>query len=181
MIFALALAEGFKQTVHDKAADPKDPVLYRDKIIGLFSFLFLIIPFYQGTIRFYGHFYSDTGALPNHYSFYIMFDSLAFLCEAALFFLMSRALSPVHWVTFYGAVVTLLWFDTVWVWATTEFHSNQPPAIWVVLNLIFGAAAMAMIFARSKLSNETAVRIGFVGLLARTISDYTFSWNFYFP
>jgi hypothetical protein len=92
VIFALALAEGLKQTVHDKANELTTPVLIRDKVPSLLGFLFLIIPFYQGTIRFYGHVYGDAGALAS-YSYYIMFDSICFLIEAAIFFYMSRAVS----------------------------------------------------------------------------------------
>jgi dolichyl-phosphate-mannose--protein O-mannosyl transferase len=59
LVFALALAEGFKQTVHDKADQATVPVLYKEKIFSLLSFLFLILPFYQGTMQFYGHYYAD--------------------------------------------------------------------------------------------------------------------------
>jgi len=63
VIFALALAEGFKQSVHDKAEKETDRVLYPEKVIGLLSFLLLILPFYQGTMRIYSHFYGDAKSL----------------------------------------------------------------------------------------------------------------------
>ena len=154
VIFALALAEGFKQTVHDKANELTAPVLYRDKVPSLLAFLFLIIPFYQGTIRFYGHSYGDANTLAN-YSYYIMFDSICFLIEAAIFFYVSSALSPVHWISFYSAVGVLLWFDSFWGIVTSQMHSNPVPVNWLILNLIWGALAGVLIWQRKRFSNET--------------------------
>jgi hypothetical protein len=181
LIFGLALAEGFKQTVHDKAAQATDPVLYNEKIFSLLGFLFLILPFYQGTMRFYGHFYGAANSLPSNYSFIIMFDSFAFLIEAAIFFYMSRALSPVHWISFYIAVVALLWVDTLWGIATAGFHSTPAPTSWIILNLVWGAAALVMVLFNKHLSNERAVLIGCIGLFIRTVLDYALNWPFYFP
>ena len=182
LIFALALAEGFKQTVHDKA-EPTDRVLYLEKIPSLLGFLFLILPFYQGTIRSYGLLYADAKSLSPHYSLIIMFDSVSFLIEASIFFFMSRALSPDHWRSFYTAVVILLWYDTFWVWASTELHSNHPPEVWSVLNIVFGALAALMLYLRRGKSdyNQIIVVIGCMGLFVRAALDYFLSWNFYFP
>jgi RsiW-degrading membrane proteinase PrsW (M82 family) len=111
-----------------------------------------------------------------------VFDSICFLIEAAIFFYMSRALSPVHWISFYIAVVVLLWFDTVWGIVTSQLHSNPPPVSWLILNLVWGGLAGVLIASRKRLSNETAVWVGSIGLLIRTVLDYALNWSrFYFP
>jgi hypothetical protein len=56
LIFALALAEAFKQFVFDRARQATDPVIDWERLIPLLAFVLLIFPFYQCTIsifRFY--------------------------------------------------------------------------------------------------------------------------------
>jgi hypothetical protein len=180
LVLALALAEAFKQFVNDRANERKDTVVYWDRLVTLLSFLLLIFPFYQGTFRYFVFTYGDANAVPDYYSAYIMFDSIAFLAEAALFFIMSRALSPSHWDTYYGSVLVLLFLDSFWGLMAAKFH-HTPIEAWIYLNIGFGVIVGVMLLARKKLSNEIATAAGFTAVLIRTGLDYYLSWNFYFP
>jgi hypothetical protein len=183
------LAEAFKQFVFDRgaaaaAAAPGTavhPVIDWERLVPLLSFVLLIFPFYQGTIRYFVFTYGDTDALQRQtYSFYLMFDGFAFLVEAALFFIMSRALSPIHWVTYYGVVVTLLWVDSIWGLSAAWLH-NTPIENWIWLNLGFGFIVVILLLTRAHLSDRAATRIGAVAVLLRTVLDYYTTWSFYFP
>ena len=177
LVLALALAEALKQFVRDRA--PADTnVIEWDKLITLISFLLLIFPFYQGTIRYFSYTYGHT--LPQHYSISLMIDSGAFICEAALFFIMSRCLSPLHWKTYYGSVIALLWIDSVWGLVVAKLHQT-PIEAWIYLNLCFGAVVGIMLFSHLRLKDHWATTIGFVAVLLRTGLDYYLNWNFYFP
>lgn len=179
LIFALALAEAFKQFVFDRAK-PTDAVIDWGRLVPLLAFVLLIFPFYQGTVRYFDFAYGDPNNLPPHYSISLMIDGCAFICEAALFFIMSRALAPTHWTTYYGAVMTLLWVDSLWGWTAAILHA-APIDPWIILNLIFGAAVAVMLWLRSHLSPAVATAIGAAAVLVRTGLDYYFTWSFYFP
>jgi hypothetical protein len=85
VIFALALAEAFKQFIADKAEKEDERVIHWNRIWALISFLFLIFPFFQGTNRYLFLEYLN-GRMPKHFGKWIMFDGIIFMIEAALFF-----------------------------------------------------------------------------------------------
>src|SRR5438046_924046 len=109
-ILALALTESFKQFVADKAEREEDRHIHWERLWSLISFLFLIMPFFQGMSRYY---YSEylAAEIPDHYDFLLMFDGICFLTEAAIFFVMSRTLAPVLWRRFYSSVLLLFMVD----------------------------------------------------------------------
>src|SRR5262245_51464107 len=179
LIFALALAEAFKQFLFDRARLAADPVIDWKKLIPLLAFIVLIFPFYQGNIRYLVVTYGDANALQS-YSAPIMVDSIAFMWQAALFFVMSRALSPAHWVTYYGAVVMLLGVDVIWGLLSAKMHGT-PIGPWFYLNLSFGLMLGIMLFMQLRLSENVATVIGAGAVLVRTTLDYYTSWSFYFP
>lgn len=179
-LFALALAESFKQFVADKANQATDAILHWERLMPLLSFVLLIFPFYQGTIRYFVVTYGDVRALPPHYAFAIMADSFAFMVEAALFFIMSRALAPAQWETYYGSVLALLWVDSVWGLLASAFHQT-PIEWWIYLNLGFGAVVFLMLSQHGRLTNQQATTFGVLWVLLRTMLDYGLTWNFYFP
>jgi hypothetical protein len=149
-------------------------------VISLVSFLLLIFPFYQGTIRYFVFTYGNTTALSPNYSFQLMGDSVAFLIEAALFFVMSRALAPAHWVTYYGCVAVLLWVDSIWGLIAVKIHGS-PIYDWIFLNMFFGLVVVVMLVRHKHLTDRQAIIIGLVAVFIRTVADYWLSWGFYFP
>jgi hypothetical protein len=109
-----------------------------------------------------------------------MIDIFAFMWEAALFFVMSRALAPAHWMTYYGSVVMLLWVDSFWGLVAAKLHA-VPIEPWIYLNFGFGAIVGTMLFMHSHLSDRVATVVGAVAILIRTALDYYTTWDFYFP
>jgi hypothetical protein len=139
------------------------------------------ISIFQGTIRYFVFTYGDANTiLQQSYSLPLMFDGFMFLIEAALFFVMSRALKPMHWVTYYLSVWALLWVDSAWG-LVAAYNHGTPIQAWSWLNLGFGLIVAAMLSRRASLSSSTATGVGAIAVLLRTALDYFFSWNFYFP
>jgi hypothetical protein len=181
IILALALGEAFKQFVADRADKPEDRVIQWDRLLALFSFLLLIVPFYQGMSRYFFVTYSDPLKVPQPYSAFLMFDGVAFMCESALFFVMSRALSLAQWRRYYWSVLSLLAVDSLWGTVAETTHGIQI-APWIILNVVFGIILVAILFwFRREARSYSAASIGLAAMFVRTVLDYYFSWNFYFP
>lgn len=179
IVLALALAEAFKQFVSDKA-DENEPVVYWQRVPALVSFLLLIIPFYQGMSRYFFVTYADLSKLPQPYSIFLMIDSVAFLGESALFFIMSRALSYRRAFSFYAAVLALLYLDSLW--SLIAYVHGASVVAWTALNLVFGGFVAGLLyFLRQPPTTLQLPLIGTGIMLVRTILDYVATWGFYFP
>ena len=74
IVMALALGESLKQFVAERAVNEGDRTIQWDRLPALISFLFLIVPFYQGMSRYFYITYSDINKMPQPYSVFLMFD-----------------------------------------------------------------------------------------------------------
>ncbi len=192
LVFALALTEAFKQFVDDKAVAGEGETgkhFHWDRLPALVSFLFLIVPFFHGTVRYFYLTYESVKPF-SFYSAYLMFDGLVFLIEAALFFAMSRSLALVRWRTFYWCIFWLVSLDSAW--GVVAYTHGTPTLTWIILNLVL-AVFLQWILGRyhgtanqfrasdGRITTEgwTAV-MGAGAVIVRTVLDYGFSWNFYF-
>ena len=179
IVLALALSEGFKQVVSDKAPLPSDPFVYWERILGLISFLLLIVPFFQGMHRYYYTVYMAT-TRPRPYAIFLNFDVFIFLIDAALFFVMSRALGREQWRRFYSTVLLVLMVDSGWGFVVLLFNSNVVLG-WLALNAItIPIFALWLYFFRDPKS-ICGVRLCFLTMVLRTIIDYYIMWDFYYP
>jgi hypothetical protein len=182
IVLSLALGEAFKTVVSE------DHFIYWKKLYALLSFLFLILPFYQGMNRYLLATYGVRAtALPP--AGFLIVDGTAFMFESALFFAMSRTLAIEKWQQFYWLVVALLSVDSLWG-LTVPLHANPGTALvighWVELNmiaLIILLAALVLVSAYDA-NADTHVHylaaLGTFGMLVRTVIDYWLSWDFYF-
>lgn len=114
MVLALALTEAFKQFVADKAEKPEDPIVHWERLPALVGFLLLIFPFFHGMSRHIFLSYMNVEVAPPFYSMFLMIDGIVFMLESAIFFAMSRALSPGQWRHYYWSVMLLMLVDTLW-------------------------------------------------------------------
>lgn len=144
VVMGLALGESFKQFVAERAVSEDDRTIHWDRFPALLSFLFLILPFFQGMSRYLYVTYGDVYKMPRPYSAFLMFDGIVFISEAALFFVVSRALSGAQWRRYYLCVLTLLLIDTVWIMASTYLHSS-PIERWMFLNMGFAVVIGALL------------------------------------
>lgn len=136
VVLALALTESFKQFIADRAAERGDRVVHWDRLPALIAFLVLVFPFYQGMSRYFFTTYGNLDVLPKPYSASLMFDGIAFTCESALFFVMSRALSPSQWWRYNITVLVLLLIDSIWGVLANLIHGT-PIESWIILNFVF--------------------------------------------
>jgi hypothetical protein len=185
IILALGFGEAFKQFVSDKNEAEH---IYRERLPALLSFLFLFMPFFQGMSRYFSDTYGDLGNLPQPYAIFLMIDGLNFTIEAALFFIMSRALSPQRWLEFYVCVLLLLVVDSIWAFISWFWHGAEITT-WLTLNIISGAILIMMLLKRKQRNPVPASKeamqfwpwLACVLMIFRTIADYGFAWDYYFP
>ena len=179
IVLALALAEAFKQLVSDNALDMNAPFWERRRIIGFFTFLLLLVPFFQGMNR---YFYGTYAARPlrDGYQWSLAFDAFAFLVVSSLFFFLSRALAQDLWTRLTKIILSILVADSLWgvkVWLV-----NTPEIInWLCLN---GAtiAAYCCILEFGKKYSAIVMASWCLGLMfIRTSFDYYLMWDYFFP
>jgi hypothetical protein len=107
-----------------------------------------------------------------------MLDSIAFVSESALFFIMSRCMASAQWCQFYATVVVLLILDSLWA-----FYALAP-GTWMYLNFTVGPILLIAVvyFWKAKKVPSLLVAFLFTGLvILRTVLDYAWEWKFYFP
>jgi hypothetical protein len=198
VVLALALSEAFKQFVTDRISAegryqeprPDQAIILWPRLPALLSFLFLIWPFFHGMNAYFSMTYLDhSHPMPSPYSFYLSADGVLFTIEAALFFVMSRALSLTKWRLFYCCIIVLLMVDSVWGFITLTHTTRVRP--WLILNaisfLILGIIILALHkiskgkeIAKSKVRYFICVVLPLLSL-TRTSIDYWKMWDLYFP
>jgi len=179
IVLALALGEGFKQVVSDKVQRPGDSFVYWERILGLISFLLLIVPFFQGMHRYYYTVYMAP-THPRPYAIFLSFDVFIFLIDAALFFVMSRALGREQWRHFYFTVLLVLVVDSGWGVVVRLFHSNVV-IWWLVLNASTIPIFTLWLYCFRDPKSICGVRLCFLTMVFRTMIDYYIMWDFYYP
>jgi hypothetical protein len=179
IVLALALGEAFKQFVADTPKNPDDTFIHWDRLTALTALLLLLIPFYQGMGQYFYQVYHTTQR-PKPYSVFLFVDCVAFTLEAALFFVMSRALPKIQWRRFYKTVLLLLILDTLWggfVW----WSHHQAIQSWLVLNVLFMVVFGIILLVFRSHDSKWAPRLALLAMVVRTVADYWTSWDFYFP
>ena len=179
IVMGLALGEAFKQFVAERVGEDQRSIHW-DRFPSLISFLFLIVPFYQGMSRYLFSTYHDPTTMPQPYSAFLTFDGVNFLIESALFFVMSRALPASQWRRYYICALMLLVVDSLWIFTSTHLHGSaiQP---WMYLNLGFAPVLLIGLLLGGQFRDVAVSSALMLLVIARTVLDYYFSWNFYFP
>jgi hypothetical protein len=143
----------------------------------LAAFLFLMVPFAHGMIRYFNIYVPCERPQPYHW--FLLLDTAGFIIEAALFFVLSRSMNEEQWQRFYFTVLMLLVVDVVWGSLASAFH---PPRLWpwVFVNLAtIPVLAFARCHWRGTPHRGPLICMGI--LFLRMIADYGFSFDFYFP
>jgi hypothetical protein len=179
IVLALALGEAFKQFVSEK----HEGAIQWDRTLALLTFLLLILPFYQGMNRYLLQTYGGTPT-PQFSPLFLIFDGVAFMAESAIFFAMSRNLSDSRAVCFYWMVFVLLLVDSFSGFSAVQ-HARECAKVaiysWIVLNVVTCAGLLLILAFAKRFSSMAAVAaVGTAAMLARTVTDYMISWDFYF-
>jgi hypothetical protein len=145
ILLALALGEAFKQFVLDG-----DQNIRWDRSASLWAFLFMIVPFFHGMNQYmYITYLHGAQKSLETISAPLLLDGLMFLAMAAVFFVLSRSLSPSHWVRFYVSTFALLAIDTVWI--LSAIYRGSDLWAWLALNgVVASVLAIVMFVQREK-------------------------------
>jgi hypothetical protein len=187
IIIALAIGEAFKQFVSDKTPSATERHIYWDRLWALIAFGTLVVPFSHGMLM---HFF-DSHQTRRHqaYSFSLIFDTVMFIGESALFFVLSRSLSPSLWRTFYWTVFVLLLVDMAWGFGVSLLYGRDVRNwVWVNSAAVIVLAVILSVSHDAKGATDTEVipswwglRLACVTLVARMLADYLTSFSTYFP
>jgi hypothetical protein len=183
ILLGLALGEAFKQLVPDG-----DQQIRSDRVPSLLAFLFLIFPFFHGMSRyFYTTYLTLSGAKLAPVAGRIMFDGTIFMTLAVLFFVMSRSLSPSHWMRFYTFLLALLAVDTLWIAVSLSFGSPLLP--WLVLNIVLAIVLLFVLwhwgtatrYGTGNAAPKAPAWICAITTFFTTVASYWWMRDFYFP
>ena len=129
IVLALAFGEALKRFV----SDDDDRPLHWDRIPLFVSFVLIIFPFFQGMAQHMFTTYLDPASAPPYRQAYLTFDGLVFMVQAAIIYVMARAITPNLWRRFYGALLLLLAVDIVW--AGVLVLRGVPIRFWIELDV----------------------------------------------
>jgi hypothetical protein len=178
IVLALALGESLKQFVSDEDHRP----LHWDRMPSFASFILILFPFFQGMGQHMFTTYLDPATAPPYRQAYLMFDGVVFLTQAAIFYVMARAIPPRLWRRYYGAVLMLLAVDTIW--AAVSLLRGIQVGFWVVLNAILAAVLLAVLWwERSDRGAQEPLRPAIICAVAVAITtslSYFVMTDFYF-
>lgn len=179
IVLALAFGEAFKSIITEGG------IIDWKKFYALASFLFLILPFYQGMNRYLLLTYGQQAAVARPHSGFLIVDGAAFMFESAIFFLMARTLGLEVWNRFYWIVLVLLVVDSVWgltVWSHATSAATATIITWVILNVVTAIGIAILLWCGASTKNpHVAATVGTIGMFVRTVVDYSNAWDFYFP
>jgi hypothetical protein len=175
IVLALALGEALKQFVSDGAAR----AIHWDRLPSFASFILILFPFFQGMGQYlYTTYLNPATALPYHPAF-LMLDGVVFMIEAAIFFVMSRALPARHWRRYYGAVLLLLLVDSIW--GAVTLARGVHVGFWIILNAVLATVLLLMLWwERGTHETLRPSIICALTVLMTTSSSYLVMTDFYF-
>ncbi len=175
VILALALTEALVQYAQTTVGKG-DGLLrfFTPSAWALIGLLVVIVPFFHGMNMYLHGVYAGEAS-----SRWFLLDASVFMVEATILFLLSRALKPADWVTFYGWVAILLLIDAAWGLGVCAIHDART-VWWAAVNLAF-APLLLLACWWGRQWRGTGAPDCLVLLCLRTVMDYWSSWTLYFP
>lgn len=154
----------------------------------LFSaFLFTLLPFYHGAIRHLDDAYLEN-TNPQIRGGALIIDLMLLIGHAMAFVVLAMLLSEPS--KFAWVLVGLITVDVVWGvfthFAASTKSENAAEWRWALINLVFVLVGFSLLFVMdiSWSNNDHSKKIAlivFVASLLRSLADYIWCWNFYFP
>lgn len=177
IVLALSISEAFMQFVSDPSSNV--PGIQWNRLLSLFSFLLLVVPFCHGMSRYFYELY-DKVQTDSHYAIWLLIDCIAFIVEAGLFFILARSLPQNLWLQFVSAVVVLLCWDVFWGSFVWKYRTKRI-SFWVIVNLCTIPLLLAVLLVFCRSASWWGISLTSLVILARTTADYWKGWKFYFP
>ena len=175
IVLALALGQALSQFVSDEDHRP----LHWDRLPSFVAFILILFPFFQGMGRHMFTVYLDPATAPPYRPTYLMFDGIVFLIQAAILYVIARAIPPRLWRRFYGAVLLLLAVDIAWAGVTLARGIHV--GFWAVLDAVLAAVLLGVLWwERGKSETLRPAIICAVAVAISTTLSYLVMTEFYF-
>ena len=182
-IVALAVTDAIRVTFLGGSQNPTLRWPTATVFAAFLAFLVTIVPFYHGMNRHLEECYirrepRAEGAL--------LFDFVFFFVEASLLFAITASLRDPNLGSFFFLGI-LLFIDVVWATISNRIHYGQKAhgiTTWTTVNLTMITVGAAIYFVAAKgaaLSAEWQASLLLVVAVLRSVLDYYFTWDFYFP
>lgn len=176
VIVALAINESMKRFFLKGGQDFVLPSTHWPEFI---AFMFTSVPFLHGMNRHLDRTLSEVQITGRRWLLvYLLIDFGFFLAEGCLFFSLASTVNT--GLPFFENLLYLLLIDVIWAIVTLPV-SRTISRKWIAINLAVSAFIITVVFDLTPfaLTNKTQL-LAAVAIL-RTIMDYWFGWNFYFP
>jgi hypothetical protein len=182
MIVALAISFSIQNLLLNKADNSFTlSISMLDHLPAFLALISMLVPFYHGMNRHFDRCYIERekektvqGAL--------LFDFFVFFFEASILFAAAASIRSGLQTFLFLAI--LLSVDMLWAWISHLIHfkdeNMSTVTTWAWINLCTLVLALSVFFL---LQSTDAVKawMFFILAVARSVLDYRFCWNFYFP
>jgi hypothetical protein len=180
-IYAVVIALAVSQSVQTLIKDPKGGVTLSPDglataVPAFMAFLFTLVPFWHGMNRHLDRCYLQKAGTVAQGA--LLFDFAVFFVEAGLLFASGWSLRS-GLVSFY-CLGLLLVSDMVWGFISHQIHfpgQKSHSVRWSKINVCIGVLAVLVV----AFPFQKKPFVLMVLAIARTIADYWFCWDFYFP
>jgi hypothetical protein len=181
VVIAFAVTKAIETVLFNPANNNLDFHRLWDNAPGLVAFLITIVPFYHGMHRHLSRTYIEETASTKREGF-LLLDFFIFFLEACILLVFASSLGA--GIKAFIPLAALLTVDLIWAIIAHGIHYNEwknSPWKWSAINLITVVALFFFLY--SNLFSDSITRIWGLAILSicRTIADYVFCWNFYFP
>jgi hypothetical protein len=195
VVVGLAIALPFEHLVREQSA--RSPLPERSALLLFCAFLITLVPFYHGSMRHLDNIYVEEKRPPLR-SGALLAEFFLLVVQASLLFGLSATLD--HPELYARVLVALLVVDASWIvvgrlffFAKTRNVAEECRLLlssheenlsvdrfWVASDLVTLAVLGSYLLRVGDHSSEIVGFLVFVSV-ARTIADYCFNWDYYFP
>ena len=179
-VIGLAVAQALRNLALSNGGEPGIPSLTGGLIFA--SLLFTLVPFYHGANRYLDACYITHEIRTERQA--LLIDFIILFLEGILFFVSSLYFEKP--IVFIWIIVAILSIDVFWTFLTKAYTENNLPdtqnyMYWAFINIVCVLIISATILTPLIESEEGKVIYSTIVLVPRTILDYYFVWDFYYP
>ena len=191
VILALSIGQAIQKILIDRETGQIIPFLlstengqsinwdFISPIPAFVAFIVTIVPFHHGMNRHFDKCYLEKD--DNNLKGALLFDFFVFFLEAGIFFGFASAIRS--GIASFVILGFLLAVDAIWALVSNWIHYNKQPISvirWTAINFIFIVIGI-LVVGLNFYDTNTKTWILMVIVISRTVADYYFSWDFYFP
>ncbi len=175
VVVGLALATAVQGLVDNATVESGS--LISTRLPMYLCFLSIIVPFYQGAMRYMDVASEQRSGPSRPPSGLLLLHFFMLFIEASLLYYLSIALTAapvfIHWV------IILFVVDILWALAVRASSPalSTTPMRWAIINCV----ACLLLLALLRWGPGTVPLVLLGALAARTAADYKWNWGFYFP